>query len=279
MKNDSMKNQYRVNEQIRVREVRIVGEGGSTVVPTRQALDMAREQGVDLVEISPNANPPVCRLIDYSKFLYQQKKRQKEMKAKQVKVTIKGALKTPQVDGEIYLDSSYLVSVPYGMRMRFDNDPVRIVGSNLLFENFSLYSYNENPLTLHGSINFSNLDKILVDLRMRARDYQVISEKENPNSIAYGKAFVDIFGRIQGPLDNLNMRGRLNVLGSTDMSYVLRDTPLSTDNHLEELVKFTDFSDTAQIVVERPQLTGFSMGRGIALEKVSVGEHSKCVEG
>ena len=79
MKNDKMKNQYRINEQIRVREVRIVGEDGSTVVPTRQALDMARDQGVDLVEISPNANPPVCRLIDYSKFLYQQKKRQKEM--------------------------------------------------------------------------------------------------------------------------------------------------------------------------------------------------------
>ena len=67
MKNDKNANQYRVNEQIRVREVRIVGDGGSTVVPTRQALDMARQQGVDLVEISPNAQPPVCRLIDYSK--------------------------------------------------------------------------------------------------------------------------------------------------------------------------------------------------------------------
>ena len=89
MKNDNLKNQYRINEQIRVREVRIVGDEGSTVVPTRDALNMAREQGVDLVEISPNANPPVCRLIDYSKFLYQQKKRQKEMKAKQVKVEVK----------------------------------------------------------------------------------------------------------------------------------------------------------------------------------------------
>ena len=76
MKNDKMKNQYRVNEQIRVREVRIVGDGGSEVVSTKQALDMAHQQGVDLVEISPNANPPVCRLIDYSKFLYQQKKHQ-----------------------------------------------------------------------------------------------------------------------------------------------------------------------------------------------------------
>ncbi|MBQ8154116.1 MAG: translocation/assembly module TamB domain-containing protein [Prevotella sp.] len=182
-------------------------------------------------------------------------------------LTIKGALKTPQVDGEVYLDSSYLVSVPYGMRMRFDNDPVRIVGSNLMLENFSLYAYNENPLTLMGSINFSDLDRILVDLRMRAKDFQVIGEKENPNSIAYGKAFVDLYGRMRGTLDNLNMRGRLNVLGSTDMSYVLRDTPLSTDNQLEELVKFTDFSDTTQVVVERPQLDGFSMDMTVDVSK------------
>ena len=102
MKSDNIKNQYRVNEQIRVREVRIVGDGGSTVVPTRQALDMARDQGVDLVEISPNANPPVCRLIDYSKFLYQQKKRAKEMKAKQVKVEVKEIRFGPQTDEHDY---------------------------------------------------------------------------------------------------------------------------------------------------------------------------------
>ena len=102
MKNDKLKNQYRINDQIRVREVRIVGDNGSTVVPTRDALNMAREQGVDLVEISPNANPPVCRLIDYSKFLYQQKKRQKEMKAKQVKVEVKEIRFGPQTDEHDY---------------------------------------------------------------------------------------------------------------------------------------------------------------------------------
>jgi translation initiation factor IF-3 len=102
MKNDNMKNQYRINEQIRVREVRLVGDDGSMVVPTREALDMARDQGVDLVEISPNANPPVCRLIDYSKFLYQQKKRQKEMKAKQVKVEVKEIRFGPQTDEHDY---------------------------------------------------------------------------------------------------------------------------------------------------------------------------------
>ena len=102
MKNDKMTNKYRVNEQIRVREVRIVGESGSTVMPTRQALDQARREGVDLVEISPNAQPPVCRLIDYSKFLYQQKKRAKEMKQKQVKVEVKEIRFGPQTDEHDY---------------------------------------------------------------------------------------------------------------------------------------------------------------------------------
>ena len=91
-----------MNEQIRVREVRIVSDGDSTVMPTRHALDMAREQGVDLVEISPNAQPPVCRLIDYSKFLYQQKKHAKEMKAKQVKVEVKEIRFGPQTDEHDY---------------------------------------------------------------------------------------------------------------------------------------------------------------------------------
>jgi len=102
MKNDKMKNQYRVNEQIRVREVRVVSDDGSEVMPTRKAMDIARQQGVDLVEISPNAQPPVCRIIDYSKFLYQQKKHQKEMKQKQVKQDIKEIRFGPQTDEHDY---------------------------------------------------------------------------------------------------------------------------------------------------------------------------------
>lgn len=102
MKNDKLKNQYRVNEQIRVREVRVVGDGGSEVMPTRKAMDMARLKGVDLVEISSTAQPPVCRLIDYSKFLYQQKKHQKEMKQKQVRVEVKEIRFGPQTDEHDY---------------------------------------------------------------------------------------------------------------------------------------------------------------------------------
>ena len=75
MKNDNAKQNYRINEQIRAREVRVVGDGmESQVLPVAKAISLARSMDQDLVEISANANPPVCRIIDYSKFLYQQKK-------------------------------------------------------------------------------------------------------------------------------------------------------------------------------------------------------------
>ncbi|MGN1354303.1 MAG: translation initiation factor IF-3 [Alloprevotella sp.] len=103
MKNDKMKNRYRVNEQIRAKEVRVVGDDiEAEVLPTSKALQMAERKGLDLVEISPNAVPPVCRMIDYSKFLYQQKKRQKELKAKQVKIDVKEIRFGPQTDDHDY---------------------------------------------------------------------------------------------------------------------------------------------------------------------------------
>ena len=103
MKNDNLKEQYRINERIRVREVRLVGDNVEQgVYPTSQALKMAEDQGLDLVEISPNAAPPVCRITDYQKFLYQQKKRQKEQKAKSVKVIVKEIRFGPQTDDHDY---------------------------------------------------------------------------------------------------------------------------------------------------------------------------------
>ena len=103
MRNDRNKEQYRINERIHASEVRLVGENVTIgVYQTTKALQMAEDMGYDLVEISPNANPPVCKIIDYQKFLYQQKKRQKEQKAKAVKVVVKEIRFGPQTDDHDY---------------------------------------------------------------------------------------------------------------------------------------------------------------------------------
>ncbi|MFK8270302.1 translation initiation factor IF-3 [Capnocytophaga stomatis] len=92
-----------MNRDIRVPEVRLVGENVETgIYPTRKALEIAEELELDLVEISPNATPPVCKVIDYKKFLYEQKKREKEIKAKATKVVIKEIRFGPQTDEHDY---------------------------------------------------------------------------------------------------------------------------------------------------------------------------------
>jgi translation initiation factor IF-3 len=103
MRNDHVKEQYRINERIRVPEVRLVGDNVTIgVYLTSKALQMAEDMGLDLVEISPNASPPVCKITNYQKFLYQQKKRQKEQKSKSVKVVVKEIRFGPQTDDHDY---------------------------------------------------------------------------------------------------------------------------------------------------------------------------------
>ena len=188
-------------------------------------------------------------------------------------MSIEGSLSSPNVNGEVYLESAYLFSQPYGVRLRFDNDPVRIQQSKLLLENFTTYAYNDNPLNIMGEIDFHDLDNMTMNMRMRAQDFQLINSKQTANSIAFGKAFVNFFASMQGPVDRLKMRGRLDVLGNTDLTYLLLDSPLSTDNQMDELVKFTDFNDTTQTVVQRPQPEGLDMDLRISIDQ---GAHVKC---
>ena len=93
-------NPNRINNEITAPTVRVVGDNvePNLVLPIAKAIALADEMELDLMEISPNAEPPVCRIVDYQKFLYQQKKKQKEIKAKQTKIVIKEIRFGPQTD-------------------------------------------------------------------------------------------------------------------------------------------------------------------------------------
>ncbi len=90
--------QHRINENITAQVVRVVGEGFEPqIVSLREAIALADEQGLDLVEISPQANPPVCKVMDYQKYLYEQKKKLKEIKANSAKTEVKEIRLSPQI--------------------------------------------------------------------------------------------------------------------------------------------------------------------------------------
>ena len=99
MRKPAQEDAHQINDKIRAKEVRLVGDNVEPgVYPTSEALKMAEEQELGLVVISDKAEPFICRILDYKKFLYEQKKKQKELKAKQVKVVIKEIRFGPQTD-------------------------------------------------------------------------------------------------------------------------------------------------------------------------------------
>ena len=104
MKKDDKKDEYRINQYIKAPFVRLVGDNipNQGIYSLREALQMADEMELDLVEISPNVDPPVCKIIDYQKFLYQQKKKQKEIQSKTQKVQIKEIRFGPNTDDHDY---------------------------------------------------------------------------------------------------------------------------------------------------------------------------------
>ncbi|WP_306303139.1 translocation/assembly module TamB domain-containing protein [Prevotella falsenii] len=181
-------------------------------------------------------------------------------------LTMQGPLNKLDINGEVYLDSSHVFSEPYGVEMRFANDPVLIKNSRVEFENFEVFANNNAPLNIIGYLDFSDFDRMSTDLRMRARNFQIISAKENLRSEVYRKAFVDFDGRMKGLLSSLRLEGKMDVLGSTDLTYVMRDAQLATDNELENLVTFTNLNDSTVDVVKRPDIQGFSMNVGIGID-------------
>ena len=113
---------HKINNLITAQQVRVVGDNIQvpTVVSLKEALAMADEQGLDLVEISPKADTSVCRIVDYSKFLYQQKKKAKELKAKAVKVVIKEIRFGPNTD-----DHDYNFKLKHAENFLKDGDKVK----------------------------------------------------------------------------------------------------------------------------------------------------------
>ena len=188
-------------------------------------------------------------------------------------LTVKGSTARPVVDGELFLQDAALISVPYGIRMRFDDDPVRVIGSKLLLENFQMYAGNNQPLVLMGYLDFANLDNITADLRMMGQNLLIIDVKETSRSEAYGKAYVNFYGKVSGALQQLDVRGKLEVLPTTNIYYILRDSPITTDNRLKELVTFTNLDAEEHIPMSRPAVNGLYMDLSVDVRQ---GAHVTC---
>ena len=162
-------------------------------------------------------------------------------------MSVKGNVSKPVLDGQLATDSMYLTSDMYSLNLRFPNDTIGVRQSHLDFNRIEAYSTGRNPLVLDGTIDLRDLDRIGLNLSLSARNFELINAPKSHKAIAYGKVFVNIGARLTGTLNDMLLRGRLDVLGNTDVTYVLTDSPLTVEDELAELVTFVDFSDTLAV--------------------------------
>lgn len=160
---------------------------------------------------------------------------------------VSGSPNQPKVNGELVLDSVSVEARQVGARYWFDNRPVKIQNNRLLFDKFAIYTTSPNPFTIHGNVDFSNLDRPTANLDLKATNYTLLDAPRTRESMIYGKVFVDVNATVRGRLDALVMRGNMNLLGNTDVTYVLTDSPLTVEDRLDGLVSFTSFADTLQV--------------------------------
>lgn len=162
-------------------------------------------------------------------------------------INVSGYTDNPMVDGLMSLEDVSVAARQVGAKYRFDNRSVKVINNQLLFEKLSIFTTNMNPFVIDGKIDFRNVNRPMADLKLRAENYLLLDAPRTRESLVYGKALVDLNATLKGPLDGLMMRGNMNVLGSTNLTYVLTDSPLTVEDRLDGLVTFTSFRDTVNV--------------------------------
>ena len=180
--------------------------------------------------------------------------------------TVSGYTENPVLNGELKTESLHINADSYNVNLQIPDHTITVKNSRINLNRIEAYAAGKTPLVLDGNIDFSDLDRVQLDMNVRADDYQLINAPKRQGSLAYGKVFVNLGGRLWGTLSDLKMRGKLDVLGSTDVSCVLSDTPLTVDDQLADIVTFVDFNDTipAEVVDVKRQSIDMQMNINIA---------------
>ena len=180
--------------------------------------------------------------------------------------TVSGYTENPVLNGELKTESLHINADSYNVNLQIPDHTITVKNSRINLNRIEAYAAGKTPLVLDGNIDFSDLDRVQLDVNVRADDYQLINAPKRQGSLAYGKVFVNLGGRLWGTLSDLKMRGKLDVLGSTDVSCVLSDTPLTVDDQLSDIVTFVDFNDTipAEVVDVKRQSIDMQMNINIA---------------
>lgn len=171
----------------------------------------------------------------------------------QGELAIAGTPSAPAVNGYVRMDSSSVYVTAAGTSFRFDKQDVRIQENLVRFNKYKIHASGTNPFVIDGTIDIHDPARMMANLRLTAHEMQLLNVKRNKESMVYGKLLVNLNSTVKGPLDALVMRGDLQLLGGTNVTYVMQESSLTVQDRLADLVTFVDFSDTVLMRRQRPE--------------------------
>ena len=158
-------------------------------------------------------------------------------------LSLKGPTDKLAINGKLLPKGMKAKSDIYSLDLSFEDAPFNIDNSRISFDRYKIYGPGKEPLTLNGWVDFADTDDILLNLSLYGRDFCLIDAPRTRKSMVFGKMFGDFMFRVNGSLNDMRMRGLVNVLDKTDMTYVMSETPLSTSYRLDDIVTFVNFNE------------------------------------
>lgn len=166
-----------------------------------------------------------------------------------------GTATAPQIDGGLHFTGTKLRVPMIGTSFALSSDTIRIRDSRVRFDRYAVTAPNKRALTLDGAFDLSNLTAPTVDLALHAADFQAVNVARTERTAVYGTAYLDLDATARGPVDELAVRGRVALLGGTDITYVMQDAPMDVRERPQQVVSFVSFDelDTQEPPAEPPR--------------------------
>ena len=184
-------------------------------------------------------------------------------------VSVTGTLDKLAFNGHISTDSTHVYSELYGFDLTMENKTIDITDSRIRFRDMALFSKGENPLHINGDIDFSNLGNMVMDLKVNAKDYEIINARKTKKSMVFGNVFIDLDAAVKGKNGLILLTGDMKILERTNVTYVMTDTPLQVEDRFSGLVEFTSFTEPHDGEQESVPVSGTFMNLNIGIDELA----------
>ena len=182
-------------------------------------------------------------------------------------ITVEGSTDSLLFSGVLTPDDVHITSDIYSFNLTLANEPIQFTRSHIDFNEIKIFGAGQNPLTINGYVDFSDLKEIAMNLSLYGQNFLVLNAPRTRKSALFGKFYGDFFARVNGTTNDLKVRGLVSVLNSTDITYIMTNTPLSVDYRLDDIVTFVDFSAPPDASKREPRtFTGLDLQLNLEVE-------------